>query len=54
VIIGDRDGVVVIPADKSEACLEKALEIEAREQEQTRHIQETKSIRKGLEKVQRI
>ncbi len=54
VIIGDRDGVVVIPAIKAEACLEKALEIEAREREQTRHIQETKSIRKGLKNFQRI
>jgi 4-hydroxy-4-methyl-2-oxoglutarate aldolase len=54
VIMGDRDGVVVIPADKAEACLEKALEIEGREREQTRLIQETKSILKGLEKHQRI
>jgi regulator of RNase E activity RraA len=53
-IVGDRDGVVVIPAIKAEACLEKALEIEAREREQTRHILETKSIRKGLDKYQRI
>lgn len=54
VIMGDRDGVVVIPADKAEACLDKALEIEAREQEQTRHIQENKSILKGLEKYKSI
>jgi 4-hydroxy-4-methyl-2-oxoglutarate aldolase len=54
VIMGDRDGVVVIPVAKVEACLEKALEIEAREREQTRFIQETKSILKGLEKYQRI
>jgi regulator of RNase E activity RraA len=53
-IMGDRDGVVVIPADKAEASLEKALEIETREREQTRHIQETRSIRKGLGKYQRI
>jgi regulator of RNase E activity RraA len=54
VIMGDRDGVVVIPAEKAEACLEKALEIDAREQEQTRYIQETKSILKGLEKYKTI
>ena len=54
VLYGDRDGVVVIPAEKAEACLEKALEIEAREQEQTRYIQETKSILKGLEKYKSI
>jgi 4-hydroxy-4-methyl-2-oxoglutarate aldolase len=53
-IVGDRDGVVVIPVEKAEMCLEKALEIEAREQEQTRHIQETKSILKGLEKYKTI
>ncbi|HEY45711.1 MAG TPA: RraA family protein [Anaerolineae bacterium] len=54
VIMGDRDGVVVIPVDKAEECLKKALEIEAREREQTRHIQKTKSIREGLDKYQRI
>ena len=54
VIMGDRDGVVVIPAERAEACLEKALEIEVREQEQTRYIQETKSILKGLEKYKSI
>jgi 4-hydroxy-4-methyl-2-oxoglutarate aldolase len=54
VIVGDRDGVVVIPAEKAEACLDKALEIEAREQEQTHYIQETKSILKGLEKYKSI
>jgi 4-hydroxy-4-methyl-2-oxoglutarate aldolase len=54
VIMGDHDGVVVIPVAKAEACLEKALDIEAREREQTRFIQETKSILKGLEKYQRI
>ncbi|HEY45114.1 MAG TPA: RraA family protein [Anaerolineae bacterium] len=54
VIMGDRDGVVVIPAAKAEACLVKALEIESREREQTRLIRETKSILKGLGKYQRI
>ena len=54
VIMGDRDGVIVIPIDKAEVCLEKALEIESREREQTLLIRETKSILKGLEKYQRI
>jgi regulator of RNase E activity RraA len=54
VIMGDRDRVVVIPFEKAEACLEKVLEIETREREQTRHIQETKSILKGLEKYKSI
>lgn len=54
VIMGDRDGVVVIPVDKAEACLEKALEIEAREREQTQLIKETKSLLEGLKKYNRI
>jgi 4-hydroxy-4-methyl-2-oxoglutarate aldolase len=54
VIMGDRDGVVVIPATKAKACLKKALEIESREREQTRLIRKSKSILKGLEKYQRI
>ena len=54
VIMGDRDGVVVIPVDKAEACLEGALEIEAREREQTQLIKETKSLLEGLKNYDRI
>jgi 4-hydroxy-4-methyl-2-oxoglutarate aldolase len=53
-IVGDRDGVVVVPAGLVEAVLKEAQEIEFREREQTRLIRETKSLLKGLEKYQRI
>jgi 4-hydroxy-4-methyl-2-oxoglutarate aldolase len=53
-IIGDRDGVVVVPANLVEAVLKEAQDIENREREQTRLIRETKSLLKGLEKYQRI
>jgi 4-hydroxy-4-methyl-2-oxoglutarate aldolase len=53
-IVGDRDGVVVVPAGHVEAVLIAAQDIENREREQTRLIRETKSLLKGLEKYQRI
>jgi regulator of RNase E activity RraA len=53
-IVGDRDGVVVVPASLVEAVLKDAQDIEDREREQTRLIRETKSLLKGLEKYQRI
>jgi regulator of RNase E activity RraA len=53
-IVGDRDGVVVVPANLVEAILKEAQDIESREREQTRLIRETKSLLKGLEKYQRI
>jgi len=53
-IVGDRDGVVVVPTGLVEKVLKSALEIEEREREQTRLIRETKSLLKGLEKYQRI
>lgn len=53
-IVGDRDGVVVVPAGLVEAVLKEAQDIEDREREQTRLIRETKSLIKGLEKYQRI
>jgi regulator of RNase E activity RraA len=53
-IVGDRDGVVVVPANLVEAVLKEAQDIESREREQTRLIRETKSLLKGLEKYQRI
>jgi 4-hydroxy-4-methyl-2-oxoglutarate aldolase len=53
-IVGDRDGVVVVPTSLVEAVLKEAQDIEDREREQTRLIRETKSILKGLEKYQRI
>lgn len=53
-IVGDQDGVVVVPKDLVEEVLKLAQEIEAREREQTRFIHETKSLLKGLEKYKRI
>ena len=53
-IVGDRDGVVVIPANLVEAVRKAAQDIEDREREQTRLIHETKSLLKGLEKYKRI
>jgi 4-hydroxy-4-methyl-2-oxoglutarate aldolase len=53
-IVGDRDGVIVVPADLVEKVLKGAQDIEEREREQTRMIRETKSMLKGLEKYQRI
>jgi 4-hydroxy-4-methyl-2-oxoglutarate aldolase len=53
-IVGDRDGVVVVPASLAEAVLTAAQDIEERERQQTRLIRETKSLLKGLEKYQRI
>jgi len=53
-IVGDRDGVIVVPTAQVEAVLKGAQEIEDRERAQTRLIRETKSLLKGLEKYQRI
>ncbi len=53
-IVGDRDGVVVVPAGLVEKVLRGAQDIEEREREQTRLIRETKSLLKGLERYQRI
>jgi regulator of RNase E activity RraA len=53
-MVGDRDGVVVVPAGLIEKVLQLALDIEKREQEQTKLIREAKSLIKGLEKYKRI
>lgn len=53
-IVGDIDGVVVVPKDQVDAVLEMATEIEAREAEQARLIRETGSLREGLAKYGRI
>jgi 4-hydroxy-4-methyl-2-oxoglutarate aldolase len=53
-IVGDRDGVVVVPVGLVETVLKDAQDIEDREREQTRLIRETRSLLKGLEKYQRI
>lgn len=53
-IVADLDGVVVVPKDAVEQVLEIAQGIEAREAEQTKLIKAEKSLRKGLEKYNRI
>jgi regulator of RNase E activity RraA len=53
-VVGDLDGVVVVPQQHVEAVLKMATEIEVREAEQARLIRETKSLREGLAKYGRI
>jgi len=53
-IVGDPDGVVVVPKEHVEAVLKMATEIEVREAEQARLIRQTKSLREGLAKYGRI
>lgn len=53
-VVGDVDGVVVVPKQHVEAVLKMATEIEVREAEQARLIRETKSLREGLAKYGRI
>lgn len=53
-IVGDRDGVVVVPAAKIDAVLKAAQDIEDREREQTKLIRESKSLLQGLAKYKRI
>ena len=53
-IVGDLDGVVVVPKAHIAAVLQMATEIEEREAEQARLIRETGSLREGLAKYGRI
>lgn len=53
-IVGDRDGIVVVPADKVTETLAAAQDIEAREKEQTKLILESGSLATGLAKYNRI
>lgn len=53
-VVGDLDGVVVVPKAHVDAVLEMATEIEEREAEQARLIRETGSLREGLAKYGRI
>ena len=54
IVVGDVDGVVVVPRDRAEAVLAMAQEIDARELEQAKLIVAEKSLRKGLAKYGRI
>lgn len=53
-IVADLDGVVVVPQEVVSEVLELALEIERKEAEQAKFIRETRSLREGLAKYQRI
>ena len=53
-IVGDVDGVVVVPKGKASEVLKMAQEIDARELEQAKLIIAEKSLRKGLAKYGRI
>ncbi len=53
-VVGDVDGVVVVPQAQAEAVLELAQQIDARELEQAKLIMAEKSLRKGLERYGRI
>ncbi len=54
IMVADPDGVVVVPKDHAEAVLAMALDIEQKEAEQARYIRDTKSLKEGLAKFQRI
>lgn len=54
IIVGDIDGVVVVPREHAEAVLALAREIDEREAEQARLIIQTGSLREGLAKYGRI
>jgi len=54
IVVGDVDGVVVVPRDKAAEVLKMSQEIDARELEQAKLIIAEKSLRKGLAKYGRI
>ena len=54
IVVGDVDGVVIVPRAHAEAVLAAAVDIDARELEQAKLIIAEKSLRKGLAKYGRI
>lgn len=54
IIVGDLDGVVVVPRAKAEEVLKMAQDIDKRELEQARLIVEARSLKEGLAKYGRI
>lgn len=54
IIVGDIDGVVVVPRERAAEVLAMAQEIDARELEQAKLIIAERSLRKGLAKYGRI
>lgn len=53
-VVGDADGVVVIPSERVSEVIERAEEIEGRERKQTAAIKETGSLAKAVEQFKRI
>lgn len=54
IVVGDVDGVVIVPKDKASEVLAMSQEIDARELEQAKLIMAERSLRKGLAKYGRI
>jgi len=54
IIVGDVDGVVVVPRAKAEEVLKMAQDIDRRELEQAKLIVQMKSLKEGLTKYGRI
>jgi regulator of RNase E activity RraA len=54
IVVGDVDGVVVVPRDRAAEVLEMAIEIDKRELEQAKLIVEARSLKQGLAKYGRI
>jgi regulator of RNase E activity RraA len=54
IIVGDLDGVVVVPRASAEAVLAMAQDIDRRELEQAKLIVQAKSLKEGLAKYGRI
>lgn len=54
IVVGDLDGVVVVPRAQAEAVLKMALDIDRRELEQAKLIVAAKSLKEGLAKYGRI
>jgi len=54
IIVGDRDGVVVVPKEHAEAVLKRAQEIDEREAKMAPYIRKFKSLAKVVEMFQRI
>jgi len=54
IVVGDVDGVVIVPRARAAEVLQVAQEIDAREAEQAKLIMAERSLRKGLAKYGRI
>jgi len=52
IVVGDRDGIVVVPAEKAEDILQRAIETDRKEREQMRVILQLGSVREGIARYQ--